>query len=92
MLEIATITDNGQVILPPSMAADLSSAGARQFVIYSDGDSIVLKPLKKPDSNDYKAFMQEAQNYAAVNGMKEDDIQDAIRAIRRETPNRPGPG
>jgi bifunctional DNA-binding transcriptional regulator/antitoxin component of YhaV-PrlF toxin-antitoxin module len=90
MLEIATITDNGQVILPPSMAADLSSAGAKQFVIYSDGDSIVLKPLKKPDSHDYKTFMKEAQKYAAANGMKEDDIQDAIASIRRGTPTRPG--
>jgi bifunctional DNA-binding transcriptional regulator/antitoxin component of YhaV-PrlF toxin-antitoxin module len=82
MLKIATVTDSGQVILPPSMAADLSSAQVKQLVIYSDGESIVLKPLKQPDPHDYQTFMAEAQKYAAANGMKEEDIQDAITQVR----------
>jgi bifunctional DNA-binding transcriptional regulator/antitoxin component of YhaV-PrlF toxin-antitoxin module len=82
MLEIATVADNGQVTLPPSLAADLSSAQVKQLIIYSDGDSIVLKPIKKPDPDEYKAFMKEAQDYAAAHNMQEDDIQDAIKLVR----------
>ncbi|GHT76848.1 hypothetical protein FACS1894124_8750 [Spirochaetia bacterium] len=82
MVEVATVADNGQVTLPPSFAADLSAAQVKQLIIYSEGDSIVLKPIKKPNPNEYKAFMKEAQNYAAVHGMKEADIQDAIKAVR----------
>jgi bifunctional DNA-binding transcriptional regulator/antitoxin component of YhaV-PrlF toxin-antitoxin module len=85
MIEIATMADNGQVILPPSLATDLSLASIKQFVIYSDGDSIVLKPIRKPDPNEYKTFMKEAQKYAADNGIKEADIQDAIQSVRTST-------
>jgi bifunctional DNA-binding transcriptional regulator/antitoxin component of YhaV-PrlF toxin-antitoxin module len=82
MLEIATVTDKGQVTLPPALAADLSLAQVRQLIIYSDGDSIVLKPIKKPDPDEYKAFMKDAQNYAAAHHMREANIQDAIKAVR----------
>ena len=85
MLEIAAVADNGQVTFPPAFAADLSRGHVKQLVIYSDGDSIVLKPINaaaRPDADEYKAFMHEAQKYAAAYGMQEGDIQDAIKAVR----------
>jgi bifunctional DNA-binding transcriptional regulator/antitoxin component of YhaV-PrlF toxin-antitoxin module len=84
MVEVATVADNGQVTLPPSFAADLSSAQVKQLIIYSDGDSIVLKPIKKPDPTEYKTFMKEAQSYSSAHGMEEADIQDAIKAVRAD--------
>ena len=84
MLEITTITDTGQLVLPPALAADLSSAHITKMLLYSDGDSIVLKPLAKPDPGAYKQFMQEARRYAAMNAMKTDDIADAVARVRAD--------
>jgi antitoxin PrlF len=82
MLGTATITGNGQITLPPGLAGNLAAAQITELVIYSDGESIILKPLKKPDPQEYKIFMKEAQQYAADLGMTEADIEEALRAVR----------
>jgi len=84
MMDIATLTNDGQLTLPGSVVEHLISASLREFRVYADGTNIVLKPLKADASNtgEYKVFMREAQAYAADNGMKEEAIDAAIKAVR----------
>jgi len=84
MMDIATLTNDGQLTLPVSVVENLVSASLKEFCVSMDGASIILKPVKNdvPGKEEYKAFMKEAQAYAAANGMKEDAIAAAIRTAR----------
>lgn len=45
--------------------------------------SILLKPIVTPDISEFDALMKESQKWAKSVGMTEDDIDDAIKAVRK---------
>jgi hypothetical protein len=54
-----------------------------RFIVYSDGDNILLKPLKR-EIPEFKKLMKETQKLAAEAGLTEDDIMESIKAVRRK--------
>ena len=53
------------------------------LVAYVFGDTIMLKTLKLPEEDDFRKVMDEAQKYAKANGLKESDVDEAIKDYRR---------
>lgn len=68
--------------MPSTLARDLAKERVTELIIYSDWESIVLKPVRTLNAGEYKAFMKEAQKQAAERGMMETDIEEAIKAVR----------
>ena len=49
----------------------------------ADGDDILLKPIVAPDINEFDSLMKESQKWAKNVGMTEEDINDAIKKVRK---------
>lgn len=84
MAEVTSLSSKGQLVLPKSIRKALSLIPGSRLMVFSDGDNILIKPIKQPDISEFNSLMDEATQWAEDAGMVPEDITDAIKAVRRE--------
>ena len=80
--EVTAMSSRGQVVLPKAIRDTLELYPGSRLMVISDGDNILLKPIKQPDMSEFTALMDKAEEWASSVGMTEDDITSAIKAVR----------
>lgn len=80
--EITTVSSKGQVVLPMSIRNAMNIQPGAKLMIFSDGESILLKPIIEPDASEVRAMLDAANAWAAEVGLSEEDIEDAIKTVR----------
>ena len=80
--DITAVSSKGQVVLPKAMRDSLQIEAGTRLMVISDGTSIILKPIPKPDLSEFQTLMEAASGWAAEVGMTEADITDAVKAVR----------
>ncbi len=81
--EVTAVSSKGQVVLPKSIRESLSLTPGAKLMVFSDGENILLKPIRKPDLNEFRVLMDGAAQWAADAGMTPDDINEAIAEVRK---------
>ena len=61
----------------------LSVRGGDSLVAYAVGDSLVLKPVREPSVESFKAWMDEAQEWAQDVGYTEEDVATIVKDVRK---------
>ncbi|GMO56882.1 MAG: hypothetical protein Ta2A_02320 [Treponemataceae bacterium] len=79
--QIASLMPRGQITLPKSIRSQLSLSAETQFAVFSDGENVLLKPLKAPDTMQFKRLLDDAQQWAAEVGLTEADIKSAVADV-----------
>lgn len=82
MAMITALSSRGQIVLPKKLRSMLNLTEGTQFVVFSDEDNILLKPIKEPLKSDFNAVLSQAAAWAEKSGMQEEDITEAIKAVR----------
>ena len=82
LTDIAAVSSKGQVVLPKAMRDSLRIDSGTKLMVISDGNSIILKPIPKPDLSEFQTLMEAASGWAAKVGMTEEDIPSAIKTVR----------
>ena len=85
MAMITAMSTKGQIVLPKKISSALNLGSGTQFIVFSDQGNILLKPIMEPKLSDFEAVLKKAQKWASENGLKESDINDAIKAVRRKS-------
>ena len=85
--DITAVSSKGQVVLPKAIREKLQIEPGVKLMVFSDGVSIVLKPIPEPDISEFKKLMETASSWAAEVGMTEDDITTAIQTVRSRKKN-----
>ena len=80
--EITSVSSKGQVVLPVSIRNEMNIQPGAKFMIFSDGESILLRPVIEPDISEVKAMFDAANAWATDVGLTESDIEDAIKTVR----------
>lgn len=80
--DITAVSSKGQVVLPKAMRDSLQIEAGTRLMVISDGTSIILKPIPKPDLSEFQTLMEAASGWAAEMGMTEADITDAVKTVR----------
>ncbi len=83
LTEVTAVSSKGQVVLPKSIRDSLALTPGAKLMVLSDGESILLKPIRKPDLNEFRAMMDGAAQWAADVGMTANDIDEAIAEVRK---------
>ena len=83
-VEVLTVSSKGQLVLPASMRRSLSIEPGTKLAAYTSDDFIMLKVLRLPDSDDFKAKLDEARSWAASVGYTEEDADEIIKSVRAE--------
>ena len=82
MATIAAVSSKGQIVLPVSIRKRLGLKAGSQLVVISDDDNILLKPVKEPSIEEFRELLAESQDWAKNEGITEEDIAIAIKAVR----------
>ncbi len=77
------LSSKGQIVLPQKLRKSLSLAEGTLFVVFSDNDNILLKPIRIPKISNFDRVLQQARSWAKDVGLEESDIADAVKAVRR---------
>lgn len=81
--DVTALSSRGQVVLPKSIRESLELMPGSRLMVFSDGNNILLKPIKQPDMSEFTELMDGAKEWAESVGMTEDDINDAIKSVRK---------
>lgn len=80
--EVATVGERGQVVIPQLFREDIGLHKGDKFMVLRRGDMLVLKKLNAPSTEDFDRMMQKAHEHVAKHGLKQSDVEDAIRKVR----------
>jgi len=83
MAMITAMSTKGQIVLPKQIRTALNLNAGTQFIVFSDNDNILLKPIKEPKRSEFEALLKRVQDWTRESGMSESDIGDAVKAVRR---------
>lgn len=81
-VDVLTVSSKGQIVLPAPVRKALSIATGEKLIAYSTGDSILLKKLELPKEEEFRKWLDDAQDWAAQSGLTEDDVTAIISEVR----------
>ena len=81
--EVTSVSTKGQVVLPKSIRDALAISPGAKLMVMTDGDNILIKPIKNPDFSEFSELMDKARQWASDVGLQEEDITAAIKSVRQ---------
>ena len=79
---LTAMSSRGQIVLPKKIRTKLNLSEGTQFIVLTDADNILLKPVKIPSLSEFSGVLRKAREWASAAGMTEEDVTDAIKAVR----------
>ena len=83
-VEITSLSSKGQIVIPRSIRNDLKISAGDKFAIISDGENILLRPLKMPDIETFQELIAASRKFAQESGLRKEDVLQAVKKVRRE--------
>ncbi|MBP5559333.1 MAG: AbrB/MazE/SpoVT family DNA-binding domain-containing protein [Bacteroidales bacterium] len=84
MATIAAMSSRGQIVVPISIRKKLKLGEGSQFLVVTDNENILLKPVREPSLKEFYSLIEQAQNTATQLGLTEEEINAEIKAMRAE--------
>ena len=85
--DVTAISSKGQVVIPKNIRDSLELMPGTRMIIFTDGNNILRKPLEQPNINEFRDLMDSANQWAKDVGMTSDDIDEAIKNVRKNRRN-----
>ena len=90
VVETIKMSTKGQIVIPQSIREELGLGEGSIFAVASSRDSIVLKKMKKPSTEqiirNLKRIATEGTKNAKRLGIREEDVPDMIHRLRGVKP------
>jgi len=83
---LTVMSSRGQVVLPKKLRLALNLAEGTHFVVFFEGDNILLKPIKTPSVSEFSKLLARARAWAKSAGITDQDVADAIKTVRNKRP------
>ncbi len=81
-LATTRMSSRGQVVIPQSIRDKMGLEEGVEFVVVSEGDSLMLKVISLPSAREFKVLSEALQEQARASGLRPKDISKAIRRVR----------
>ena len=78
------MSSRGQIVLPISIRRRLNLVEGAQFLVLTDNENILLKPVREPSLDEFYSLIEQAQKTAAKLGLTEEEINAEIKAMRAQ--------
>lgn len=80
--DVATLGERGQLVIPQVFRDELGVHKGDKFMVLRRGDMLVFKRLQAPSHTDFERMLKQGHEHAKKHGLKEADIEEAIRKVR----------
>lgn len=87
MSNVATtkMSSRGQIVIPEEVRNRLGLTQGSQFVVFGDGDVIVLKAIRAPSMRDFDRLVSRAEESARRAGLTPAAVETAAREVREHS-------
>ena len=84
MTELTTtkMSSKGQVVIPEEIRKRLGLEAGDQFVVVADKDTVIMKTISPPSTDEFDTLIADARKQARKAGLKQADIDSIISEIR----------
>lgn len=83
-IEITSVSSRGQVVIPQSLRDKLKIREGEKFVVIGENNTIVLRKLEMPSFKGFDKLLAKTREFAKNKGLKEEDIEEAIKNARKK--------
>ena len=80
---ITAMSTKGQIVLPKKIRTSLNLEAGTKFVVVSEKNAILLKPIREPSLAEFDTLLSRAQLWAEAAGITESDVSAAIKTVRK---------
>ena len=80
---ITAMSTKGQIVLPKQIRTALNLDAGTKFVVFSENNTILLKPITEPKLAEFDTVLNSYRSWAKEVGLTPPDINDAIHAVRK---------
>ena len=84
VLTTTRLSSKGQVVIPEKIREEMHLETGTEFVILGQKDVLILKTVVPPSLKEWDGLIRQARKTAKEAGLKPDDLQKAIRNVRRK--------
>ena len=80
---ITAMSTKGQIVLPKQIRTEMNLEAGTKFVVVSEKNAILLKPIQDSKIAEFNAVLASFQSWAKEVGITEADIDEAIKTVRK---------
>jgi len=80
---ITAMSTKGQIVLPKKIRTSLNLGAGTKFVVVSEKNAILLKPIREPSLAEFDALLSRAQQWAVAAGITGADVGAAVKTVRK---------
>jgi AbrB family looped-hinge helix DNA binding protein len=73
-LELTTISQKGQVVIPQGIRKEIDAKPGTKFVVYLKDGSVVFKKLKMPTREEFLRMLENGKKHAKEKGISLRDV------------------
>jgi len=77
------MSSKGQIVIPEDIRKQLHLKEGDQFVVFGQGDAVILKTITPPSLEEFKNLLKEVRTSAKKAGLTKSDVKAAIKKIRK---------
>lgn len=82
ILETTSMSSKGQLVIPNNIRSKLHLLTGTKFIILTDGNNILLKPIEIPKNEEFEELIIKSKKYQKYNKIKQKDLNQAIKKVR----------
>jgi AbrB family looped-hinge helix DNA binding protein len=86
-IQVTSLSSKGQVVIPNLIRKQLHLNDGSKFMIITDGNNILLKPIEIPKAQEFKNLIQRSKKLQSEFKLTKDDLNKVIKKARRESSN-----
>ena len=81
--EVTSLSSKGQVVIPDKIRKLLHLKSGSKFIVITDGQNLLLKPLEEPKIETFRKLITESRKFAKTEKLKNEDVTRIIKETRR---------
>lgn len=82
---MTNMSSKGQVVIPNEFRKSLGLITGMHFAVYTDGSTLLLKPVEIPEADAFEKLLKESRKAAKAAGLRASAVSRAIRKVRNES-------
>ena len=82
-IEITSMSSRGQIVIPLDIREQLGLRKGEKFIVIGEDDTVILKKVEMPSFKSFNKLLERTQKFAKNKGIKKEDVEDAIKRVRR---------
>lgn len=81
-VDVTKMSSRGQVVIPQDIRNTLGLENGTRFVVYGQGDTVVLKRVGRPSADEGRRLLAASRKLARRAGIKRASVKKAIAKVR----------